>query len=194
MVTTKHARVTEHCRGGLRFILPAAHFHFMRRRVMLHFHAGLEVILARRYRRRLPDALSAAERGRRLIRQRRAAYLKLLMDSHKIALAGSQKIQALPAVRFGLLLPPYLRHAGGVQARDFPYARARHLQRAGDLVSAHSLRVQFQNGRSLRLAQHVSLPFPFRCDPTYGSVRGGRSRSRAAPAPAVRRSAPVTLR
>jgi hypothetical protein len=39
----------------------------MRRRVVLHFHAGLEVILARRLKRRLSDALPAAECGQRLI-------------------------------------------------------------------------------------------------------------------------------
>ena len=57
----QHARITEHGRGGLRFILPAADFHFVRRSVVLHFHAGLEVILARGYNRRLPDSLPAAE-------------------------------------------------------------------------------------------------------------------------------------
>ena len=77
----QHARITQHRRGGLRFILPAAHFHFMRRRVVLHLHAGLEMILARGRNRRLPDALPAAERGQRLIRQSRAANLKFLMDS-----------------------------------------------------------------------------------------------------------------
>ena len=83
----QHARVTEHGRGGLRLILPATHFHFMRRGVVLHLHAGLEVILARGHNRRLPDALPAAERGQSLIRERRSAHLKLFMDSDKIAFA-----------------------------------------------------------------------------------------------------------
>ena len=83
----QHARITEHCRGGLRFILPAAHFHFMRRRVVLHLHAGLEMVLARGHNRRLPDALSAAERGQRLVGHRRSARLQFLMDSHEIPLA-----------------------------------------------------------------------------------------------------------
>jgi len=137
----QHARVTEHGRGSLRFILPAADFHFMRRGVVLHFHAGLEVILARGHNRRLPDALPAAERGQSLIRQRRAAHRKLLMDSHEIALAGSQKIQDLLAVGLGFFLPLDLRHAGAVQAQDFAHCRTRYLQCAGDLVSAHALRV-----------------------------------------------------
>ena len=122
----QHARITQHSRGGLRFILPAADFHFMRRCVVLHFHAGLEVILARGHNRRLPDALPAAERGQSLIRQSRAAHLKLLMDSHKIPLAGSQKIQDLLAVGLCLFLPLNLRHIGGVQAQDFAHGRTRY--------------------------------------------------------------------
>ena len=77
-------KLTQHRRGGLRLILPAAHFHFMRRGVVLHLHAGLEMILARWHNRRLPNALSAAECGQRLIRQRGSARLEFLMDSHEI--------------------------------------------------------------------------------------------------------------
>ena len=63
----QHARITQHRRGSLRFVLPAAHFHFVRRRVVLHLYARLEVILARRHDRRLPDSLPAAERRQRRI-------------------------------------------------------------------------------------------------------------------------------
>jgi hypothetical protein len=54
---------------------------------VLHLHTGLEMILARGYNRRLPDALPAAECGQRLIRHRRSARLQFLMDSHEIPLA-----------------------------------------------------------------------------------------------------------
>ena len=64
----QHARIAQHRRSRLRFVLPAAHFHRVRRRIVLHFHARLEVILARRHERRLPDTLPAAEPRQRRIR------------------------------------------------------------------------------------------------------------------------------
>lgn len=69
----QQARVAQHRRGGLRLVLPAAHLDFVRRRVVLHLHTRIEVILARRHGRCLSDALPAAEPRQRLIRQRRAA-------------------------------------------------------------------------------------------------------------------------
>jgi len=59
----------------------------MRRGIVLHFHARLEVIPAGGNDRRLPNALSAAKRGQRLIRHRRAIRFQLFMDSHEIPLA-----------------------------------------------------------------------------------------------------------
>jgi hypothetical protein len=49
-------------------VLKAAHFDFVRRGIVLQFHAWLEVILTRRHHWCLPNALSAAERRQRRIR------------------------------------------------------------------------------------------------------------------------------
>src|ERR1017187_6161988 len=68
----QNPRVAQDTRGRLRLVLPAAHFDRVRRRIVLHLHAQIEVILARRFDRRLPDALPAAETRQRLIRQHRA--------------------------------------------------------------------------------------------------------------------------
>jgi hypothetical protein len=35
----QHARIAQHRRRRLRLVLPAAHFHRVRRRIVLHFHA-----------------------------------------------------------------------------------------------------------------------------------------------------------
>src|ERR1022692_3798494 len=64
----QHPRVEQDTGGGLRLVLPAAHLDGVRRRIMQHLHAWLEVILARRFDRRLPDALPPAEARQRLIR------------------------------------------------------------------------------------------------------------------------------
>src|SRR5450759_1753065 len=87
-------------------------FHSVRRRIVLHLHARLEVILARGHDRRLSDALPAAEARQRLIGHRRAARLEFLMDSHEIPLARCQKIEDLFAVRFRFLRPLDLRQPG----------------------------------------------------------------------------------
>ena len=79
------------------------------------------MVLACGHNRSLPDALSAAECGQRLIRQHRSAHLQLLMDSHEIPLAGSQKIQDLLPVRLGFLRPLNLRHIRGVRVQDFAH-------------------------------------------------------------------------
>src|ERR1017187_7221144 len=57
----QHPRVAQDTRGGLRLVLPAAHFDRVWRRVVLHLYTRFEVILARRFDRRLPDALPPAE-------------------------------------------------------------------------------------------------------------------------------------
>ena len=120
-----HPRVAQHARCGLHLALLAGQLDLVRRRVMLHLLARLEVVLARRHNGRLPDALPAAEGGQRRIRQRRAGGRQLLMDSHEIPLAGAQKIEDLFAVGFGFLRPLDFRHVGGVRSQDFAYGRAR---------------------------------------------------------------------
>jgi len=84
----KQARVTQDRRGCLGFELASGHRHFMRRGVVLQLDAGFEVIAADRHDGLLPDALSAAERRQRLIRQTGSAGEQFLMDSHEVPLAG----------------------------------------------------------------------------------------------------------
>ena len=144
---------------------------------MLHLYAWVKVILARRHDGDLSNTLPATERRQRRIRQRRAIRDQLLMDSHEIPLAGSQKIEDLLAVGLGFLRPLYFRYLGGVRAQHFAHGRSRQLQHACDPAFAHSFRTQFQNRGSLFLAQHVRVSVPFRFVPPSGRVRGVRFRS-----------------
>ena len=121
----QHARVAQHSRGGLRLVLAPAHLDQVRRRVVLHLHTRLEVILARRHNRRLADPLPAAESRQRRIGQRCAGRHQILMDSHEIPLAGKQQIQDLLPVGFGFLRPWNLRHIGGVGLQHFAHRRPR---------------------------------------------------------------------
>ena len=93
----------------------------VRGRVVLHLHTGIEMILARGHNRSLTDALPAAERSQRRIRQRRAAAYEFLMDSHEIPLAGSQKIEDLLAVGLRFLRPLDFRNLSGVRAQYFAH-------------------------------------------------------------------------
>ena len=67
----QHPRVTQHALRGLHLALLAGQLDLVRRRVVLHLLARLEVVLARRrgalWARRLPDALLAAEGGQRRV-------------------------------------------------------------------------------------------------------------------------------
>ena len=103
MCIRDRVRITQHRRRGLRLVLFAVYFDFVRRGIVLHLHPRFEVILARRHDRRLPDPLPPAESRERRIRQHRAARRQFLMDSHQIPLAGSQQIQDLLAVRLSLI-------------------------------------------------------------------------------------------
>src|SRR5664280_853527 len=190
----QHPRITQDTGGGLRLVLPAAHFDGVRRRIVLHLHARLEVILARRHDRRLPDALPAAEPRQSLIGQCRAARHQLLMDPHEIPLARCQKFEDLFAIRLRFLRPLDLRHVGGVGAQHFAHGESRHPQHLCDLVFAHSLRAQFQNRGSLCLAQHVSLPAPFRFGPSSAPVPGAHFPSGLALVSVVGQSSPAALR
>src|SRR5450759_1761769 len=190
----QHPRIAQHPRGGLRLVLPAAHFDFVRRRIVLHLHARIEVILARRFDRCLPDTLPAAETRQRLIRQHCAARRQILMDSHEIPLARLQKLEDLFAVRFRFFRPLDFRHVGGVRAQHFAHGQPRHLQHVRDLAFAHSLRAQFQNRGSLCLAQHVSAPAPFRFVPPSARVPAARFQSGPALVSVAGLSSPARLR
>jgi hypothetical protein len=58
----QHPRITEHCRCGLNFPLPAAQFEFVGRRVVLNLFTRRERILAHRRGRRVSDSMPPAER------------------------------------------------------------------------------------------------------------------------------------
>src|ERR1039457_3192379 len=87
--------------GVLILVLFPGHLDQVRRRIVLHLYAWIEMILARGHDRSLTDALPAAECGQRWIRQFRAARRQFFMDSHEIPLAGGEKIQNQLPVGFG---------------------------------------------------------------------------------------------
>ena len=70
---------------------------------MLHLFAGLKLVSAGRYHRRLADAVPPAERGQCRIRQLRPTGHQVFMDSHEIPLAVAEKLQDLLPVGFGFL-------------------------------------------------------------------------------------------
>ena len=136
----EQARVAQHRRGGLRFVLASADDDFVRRCVMLHLDAWLEVIATGGHDWLLTDALPAAERGQRLIRQCRAVGPQLFMDSHEIAFARLQQLEDPLAMRRCLLFAFDLRHCGGVRFEHLAHALAREVQQFRDLAFVHALR------------------------------------------------------
>jgi hypothetical protein len=71
---------------------------------VLHLLAGFEVVATDRRRRRVPDAVAAAERGEARVREVDAvAREQLLVDAHKVALAVGVQLGDLVAHRGGLL-------------------------------------------------------------------------------------------
>src|SRR5579885_596055 len=128
----------------------------MGRRIVLHLLTGRKLILARRRWRRVTDPVPPAERRQCLIRHLRTCGHQILMDPHEIPLAPVEKLQDLLPVGFGLFGSVQLRQGSRVGAHDFAYRYARDSQHSCDFPFAHSLRVQFQNRRALRLAQHAA--------------------------------------
>jgi hypothetical protein len=104
----QHPRVTQHTGCGLHLPFLAGESDLVRRGVVLHLLARLEVVLARRHDGRLPDTLLAAEGGQRRVGQGRSLGCQFLMDSHEILLAGIEKLQDPLPVGFGFLGPCYL--------------------------------------------------------------------------------------
>src|ERR1039457_1663410 len=90
--------------GVLILVLFPGHLDQVRRRIVLHLYAWIEMILARGHDRGLTDTLPATECGQRRIRQFRTAADEFLMDSHEIPLAGREKIQDQLPVRVRLSL------------------------------------------------------------------------------------------
>ena len=65
----QHARVAQDQAGGLDAPVPTGQEHIVRRRVVLHLLAPIEVILASRLGRRVTDSVVPAERGQRGVGQ-----------------------------------------------------------------------------------------------------------------------------
>ena len=79
----------------------------VRRRVVLHLLARLEVILPRRFLFDLTDAVTPAEGSQRLVGQFRSLGNQFLMDPDQVAAAGG--------IEFQKPLPVWL---GTLQTRD----------------------------------------------------------------------------
>src|SRR4051794_15506108 len=76
----QQARIAQHCRSSLRPVLPATHFDFVRRGVMLNLDSRIKMIPADRCNRRLCNAVPAAECGQRCVRQCRPTCQEFFMD------------------------------------------------------------------------------------------------------------------
>lgn len=99
----EHVRVAQNRRGRLHIAAFAAEYGVVRRRVMLHLLARLEVILARRLLFDLTDAVTTAERRQRLIGQFCSFGNQLLMDPDQVAAARGMELQKPLPVRLGAL-------------------------------------------------------------------------------------------
>jgi hypothetical protein len=75
----------------------------MRRGVVLHLLARLEVILSHRQFALLPDSLSAAKSGQRWVGELGSCGYELFMHAHQIAFTTLIKLQDLLSVGCGLL-------------------------------------------------------------------------------------------
>jgi hypothetical protein len=85
----------------------------VRRRVVLHLLARLERVAAHRPRWLVTDAVSSAEAGQCLVRQRLALRQQLLVDADEVALAAREQREDIVAVGLGLLGALYQRRCGG---------------------------------------------------------------------------------
>jgi hypothetical protein len=83
----KHARVAQHQRRALHRRFDARDDDMMRRCVVLHLLARLEMVLTRRNFGLLSDLVAPAKRGQRGVANHDAAVGELLHHAHQVALA-----------------------------------------------------------------------------------------------------------
>ncbi len=116
----QHARIAQHGRGRLHIAPPAADHRVMRRRVVLHLLAGLEVILARRL---LAAPVRSRAGGRRPSAPDRTAPLRPPPVPHGLAPDCRCRRHTAPgsvAGRFGFLRTQDRGHFGRFRAHHFP--------------------------------------------------------------------------
>ncbi len=151
------AREARHERRGLHATERTADMHVVRRGVVLHLLAGLEVVPALRLERLVADAVLATERGQRRVRERHdAACEQLLVDAHKIALAARVQRKNVVAMRLALLRAHERRRRGAAVGEHGLHRAARDMQRAGDHARAVAGVMKGQDGLSGGLVQHAS--------------------------------------
>ncbi len=168
-------RVGQHERRGLRAAHRAADVHVVRRRVVLHLLARIEVIASGRLLGLVADAVLAAERRERRVAQREPVTLdELLVDAYEIAAALGVEREDGVAVRLSFLRA-YQRRRRDLAVAQHAFDRAaRDLERVGDRARAVAGLMKSQDGLSGGLVQHAS-------------PRGWRRATRTRPALCARR-------
>ena len=118
---------------------------------MLKLLAWREVIVPRRHRRQLPDAMTAAEGRQRLIGERRPLGCQFFLHPHQIPFAVGQQFQDLLPVRFGFLGRDSVGTCVVFDRRTLRTVKRESFQRPRNLVLAHSLGVELPESRSVGL-------------------------------------------
>ena len=100
-----HPRVSEDEAGILQQVHLVADLHAVRRGIVLHFLARLEMVPTRRVLGFEADAMAPAVARERLVGQDRAPLLQFLVDPHQVLFAGDEQFQDVVVPGFRLLLP-----------------------------------------------------------------------------------------
>jgi hypothetical protein len=155
----EHPRVAERRRGRLGASRPAPDHHVVRRRVVLHLLARLEVVPSDRLGRRVTDSVPPAVRRQGLIREPRARAHELLVHAHEVVLAPGHELQDLLPVRLGLLGPRHLRHLRRAGLEDLLDRATRDLERSRDRPCTVSFFTQPQDRDPGALVVHRRAPW-----------------------------------
>jgi hypothetical protein len=153
-----HPAVTEDQARGLDAAELAGDLGVVGRGVVLHLLARAEVVLAGRLHRLLADAVAAAEGGERLVRERRAGVVELLVHADEVALAVGVEDGDVGAVGVAQLGPLEARHLGAAGPEHLAHRVPGDAECARDATGPVSLKAQPQDRRPRRLVEHSGPP------------------------------------
>ena len=120
-----HARIREHQACGLDLDVPSRDLRDVRRGVVLHLLAGVEVILTDRLDGLVSDRVTATERGQCLIGERRAGGDQLFVHANHVAFAAGVQPHDLFAMFVGQLGALHAGHFGAPGAKHLLHRTAR---------------------------------------------------------------------
>ena len=161
-LTEKHPRVAQHQAGGLHQELLAADTGTMRRGVVLHLGAGLEVVASRGKLGWLADTVATAEGSECLIGERCALGDELFVHPHQVALAQGVELENLVPVGLGFFGTSYRGYVTGITPDDTAHRTTRHTEKLRNPAHADTSCVQLQYRSTGALVQHGQAPN--RCD------------------------------